>query len=98
MKVLQHFSLIPRLQRLFMSSKTMEIMRWHEMEYLKDGKLRHPADSQAWKDFDSLYIDFALDLHNVRLDLACDGFNPFKTMSTTYTIWPVLLIAYNLPP
>ncbi|PNX89948.1 hypothetical protein L195_g046071, partial [Trifolium pratense] len=43
-KVLRHFPLIPRLQRLFMCSKTAKEMRWHDEERSKDGKLRHPAD------------------------------------------------------
>jgi hypothetical protein len=34
----------------------------------------------------------------VRLGLASDGFNPFGNMSTTYSIWPVVLMPYNLPP
>ena len=29
-KVLRHFPLIPRLQRLFMSSKTTSFLRWHK--------------------------------------------------------------------
>ena len=28
-KILRYFSLIPRLQRLYMSTKTAEEMRWH---------------------------------------------------------------------
>jgi hypothetical protein len=68
-KVLRHFPLIPRLQRLFMCSKTAKEMRWHEEERSKDGKLRHPADGQAWKDFDRLHPDFASESRNVRLGL-----------------------------
>ncbi|CAA7029746.1 unnamed protein product [Microthlaspi erraticum] len=34
----------------------------------------------------------------LRLGLATDGFNPFGAMSTSYSIWPVLLFPYNLPP
>jgi hypothetical protein len=34
---LRHFPLIPRLQRLFMCSKTAKEMRWHEEERSKDG-------------------------------------------------------------
>ncbi|CAK8534617.1 unnamed protein product [Lathyrus sativus] len=45
-KILRHFPLIPRFQRLFMCSKTAKEMRWHEGRS-KDGKLRHPADGQA---------------------------------------------------
>ncbi|KAK6277217.1 hypothetical protein POUND7_017540 [Theobroma cacao] len=43
---------------------TTEAMRWHEKSRTKDGKLRHPADSQAWKDFDSLFPDFAANPRN----------------------------------
>ncbi|KAH0660481.1 hypothetical protein KY289_029229 [Solanum tuberosum] len=31
---------------------TVDSLRWHDEERSKDGKLRHPADGQAWKDFD----------------------------------------------
>ena len=81
-----------------MCSKTAEILRWHEEGRLKDGKLRHPADAQAWKDFDIKHPDFAIDPRNIRLGLASDGFNPFRTMSISHSTWPVLLMAYNLPP
>ncbi|XP_019051849.1 PREDICTED: uncharacterized protein LOC104589233 isoform X2 [Nelumbo nucifera] len=46
-KVLRYFPLKPRLQRLFMSSRTALSMRWHEEGRKKDGALRHPADSPA---------------------------------------------------
>uniref|UniRef100_M1BYS5 TNP2 n=1 Tax=Solanum tuberosum TaxID=4113 RepID=M1BYS5_SOLTU len=59
--------------------------------------MRHPKDSQAWKTFDLLHPEFATDPRNVRLGLASDGFNPFGAMSTTYSIWPVILIPYNRP-
>lgn len=38
------------------------------------------------------------DIRNVRLGLASDGFNPFGLMSTNYSVWPVVLIPYNMPP
>jgi len=64
----------------------------------KDGLMRHPRDSEAWKRFDETDLEFASDPRNVRLGLASDGFNPFGTLSTNYSIWPVILIPYNLPP
>ncbi|XP_058784764.1 uncharacterized protein LOC131659614 [Vicia villosa] len=97
-KVLRHFPLIPRLQRLFMCSKTAESMRWHEEERSKDGKLRHPADGKAWNDFDELHPDFSSESRNVRLGLTSDGFNPFRTMSLSHSTWPVLMMVYNTPP
>ncbi|XP_069149593.1 uncharacterized protein [Solanum lycopersicum] len=97
-KTLRHFPLIPRLKRLFMCSKTADSLRWHDEECSKDGKLRHPADGEAWIDFDRLHPDFALDSRNVRLGLASDGFNPFRTMSISHRTWPVMLMTYNMPP
>ncbi|GKE29179.1 hypothetical protein Tco_1444563 [Tanacetum coccineum] len=86
------------LKRLYMSEKTAKDMRWHNMGRTMDGKLRHPADGLAWKGFDARYLKFAFDPYSVRLGLASDGFNPFCTMSTSYSMWPVVLIPYNLPP
>jgi len=60
--------------------------------------MRHPTDSKAWKHFDELNGDFALDPHNVRLGLIPNGFNPFANVCTPYSIWPVMLVLYNLPP
>ncbi|GJV03331.1 hypothetical protein Tco_1336900 [Tanacetum coccineum] len=34
----------------------------------------------------------------VRLRLAVDGFNPFGNLSQAYSMWPVILTTYNLPP
>ncbi|CAA7023827.1 unnamed protein product [Microthlaspi erraticum] len=46
-KILRYFPLKPRLQRLFMSSKTAQHMRWHAESENKDGKLRHPRDGMS---------------------------------------------------
>lgn len=50
------------------------------------------------EEFDRQYPDFSRDPRNVRLGLASDGFNPFKTMTIAHSTWPVILIPYNLPP
>ncbi|XP_060673255.1 uncharacterized protein LOC132803758 [Ziziphus jujuba] len=74
-------------------------MRWHkEKRPNTNGVLRHPADGEAWKHFDEQYPIFAMDPRNVRLGAATDGFNPFSNMSTSYSMWPVMLVPYNLPP
>ncbi|XP_060673894.1 uncharacterized protein LOC132804030 [Ziziphus jujuba] len=98
-KVLRYFSITPRLQRLFTSHHTAIDMRWHkEKRPNTNGVLRHPADGEAWKHFDEQYLIFAMDPCNVRLGAATDGFNPFSNMSTSYSMWPVMLVPYNLPP
>ncbi|GJY18939.1 hypothetical protein Tco_0390430 [Tanacetum coccineum] len=73
-------------------------MTWHSKERVDDGLMRHPADSPAWKMFDKKYPEFGCESRNVRLGLASDGFNPFRTMTISHSTWPVVLIPYNLPP
>jgi len=97
-KILRYFPLIPRLQRIYMSETRASYMRWHKEELVVDGKMRHPADSKAWKHVDATYEWFAEDPRNVRLGLASDGFNPFGMLNVSYSCWPVILIPYNLPP
>ncbi|GJU32802.1 hypothetical protein Tco_1176391 [Tanacetum coccineum] len=56
------------------------------------------CNTRAWKKFDTKYPDFAKEPRNVRLGLAADGFNPFGNLSQAYSMWPVILTTYNLPP
>ncbi|GKF90088.1 retrovirus-related pol polyprotein from transposon 17.6, partial [Tanacetum coccineum] len=60
--------------------------------------MQHPVDGGAWKKFDMKYPDFTKEPRNVRLGLCADGFNPFGNLSQTYSMWPVILTTYNLPP
>nr|KYP43964.1 polyprotein [Cajanus cajan] len=91
-KIFLWFSLIPRLQKLFLSSKTTFFMTWHKEGQTKDGLIRHLDDSFAWKDFDCWYPNFSYDPRNVLLGLASDGFNPFRTMSITHSTWKIYKI------
>ncbi|GJZ15359.1 hypothetical protein Tco_0551036 [Tanacetum coccineum] len=98
-KVLRYFSIIPRLQHLYKSSHTAKEMTWHATgKCTKPGKMQHPVDGRAWKDFDTKYPNFAAEPRNVRLGLAADGFNPSGNLSQSYSMWPVILTTYNLPP
>ena len=97
-KVLHWFPLKPRLQRLFLSSELAINMKWHPIGQTNDGVMRHPVDSEAWKEFDDKHAEFASDPRNVRLGLEADGFNLYGNMSTTHSTWPVVLVPYNLPP
>jgi len=98
-KVMRYFLLALRLKQLYESPDIAKEMRWHkDRPFYEDWKMRHPTDSIAWKSFDLEYPSFAEDSRNVRLGLASDCFNPFGNMSTSYSVWPVVLIPYNLPP
>jgi hypothetical protein len=98
-KALCYFPIKLWLQRFFKSKEIAKDMKWYKDGRLDDGDyLRHPADSIVWKEFDKENAWFAEDSRNVRLGLASDGFNPFGNMSTSYNMWPVVLMPYNLPP
>ena len=45
-----------------------------------------------------MFPNFSSDQRNVRLGLVSDGFNPFGTMSLSYSMWLVILIPYDVPP
>jgi hypothetical protein len=80
-----------------MPEHTAPYMRWHVEGRTREGVLRHPADSEAWRSFDIVHPDFMADSRNVRLGLTADEFNHFGNMSTSHSTWPVMLVPYNLP-
>ena len=96
-KVLHYFPLTPRLRRLYMSGQRAKDMRWYIHKRVDNGIVRHPTNSEEWKEFDLQHPDFALEPQNVRLGLAIDGFNPFGNMNNNYSMWLVILIPYNQP-
>jgi hypothetical protein len=79
-------------------SKTASLTRWHDEERTRDDVLRHPADSHLWKDLNLKHPRFAKDSRNIRLAFATDGFNPYRTQSIIYSIWPGICIPYNFSP
>ncbi|XP_074356639.1 uncharacterized protein LOC141696392 [Apium graveolens] len=97
-KVLRYFPLKPRLQRLFMCKDYSKLMTWHALERTKDGKLRHPTDAEGWKSMDANHPNFAADPRNIRLVLAADGINPYRSINISHSTWPIILVNYNLPP
>ena len=98
--VLRHFPITPRLQRLFHDAETREDVLWHSrnQEYRDQNVMSHPSHGSEWKSFNDKHKEFAADPRHIRLGLASDGFNPFGHQSATYSMWPVLVIPYNMPP
>lgn len=97
-KVLRHFPLIPRLQRLYTIPWIAHEMTWHARAETSATYIRHPVDSGQWKICKEKWPEFANEQRNVRLAIATDGFNPRGIQSTSYSCWPVITVAYNLPP
>ncbi|KAL6518135.1 hypothetical protein OROMI_033836 [Orobanche minor] len=97
-KIMWYFPLLPRLRRLYASAKDAKHLTWHHDGRIKDGMLRHPANSPQWKTFDNTYQDFGKEPRNIRLALSTDGMNTYKLQNNSHSTWPVILIIYNLAP
>ncbi|XP_021758669.1 uncharacterized protein LOC110723633 [Chenopodium quinoa] len=97
-KTLWYFPIVPRFKRLFSKEEDANKLTWHFDGRVDDGMLRHSADSPQWRFIDAKYPKFVHEKRNLRLALSTDGFNPFGSMSSTYSTWPVMLVTYNLPP
>uniref|UniRef100_A0A803Q2J0 Transposase n=1 Tax=Cannabis sativa TaxID=3483 RepID=A0A803Q2J0_CANSA len=57
-KVLWYLPPVPRFIRLFRSVEHAKDLTWHANERIKDGKLRHPADTLAWQRVDMKFPAF----------------------------------------
>jgi len=95
-KKLRYFLITPRLQRLFMSLRTVEHMTWHQSHNTVDGVIVHPFDSEAWKHFNNVHPHFSAESRNVRLGLCTNRFNVFGSFAAPYSCWLVILTVYNL--
>jgi len=81
---------------LFANVNDAKNLRWHANGKKIDGLLRHVANSPQWKKIDSLFPEFESDPRNLRVGLATDGMNPYGNLSSKHSLWPVLVIIYNL--
>lgn len=97
-KVLWYFPPIPRFTRMFSIQETAKNITWHAEQRLVDGYLRHPTDTSSWKLVDYTWPAFASEPRNLRLALSADGINPYSSLSSRYSCWPIILVTYNLPP
>nr|GFA49824.1 hypothetical protein [Tanacetum cinerariifolium] len=57
-----------------------------------------PAQAKR-NEFEELYASANEELtKKCSIRVAADGFNPFGNLSQSYSMWPVILTTYNLPP
>ncbi|GKD62261.1 hypothetical protein Tco_1299770 [Tanacetum coccineum] len=75
-----------KMRRVYKGGESMKdkthLMKWHHLERLKDGKLRHPDDALSWKHFDKKHPEFASNHQNVSFALTSDGFNIYRGVKT----------------
>ena len=97
-KILRHFPLVPKLKRIFRSAVQASMMTWHARRRVEDGMVRHISQSRHMADIREKEPDFCEDARHLFLALTTDGINPFSEKRSTYSMWPVTLQNYNVPP
>ncbi|KAL3682163.1 hypothetical protein R1sor_000185 [Riccia sorocarpa] len=60
--------------------------------------MRLVSDSPAVAHIEETWSEFARDPRHLRLGLASDGVSPYSIRSSTYSVWPMALMNYNIPP
>jgi hypothetical protein len=95
-----HLPVIDRLRAIFGNPEDAKLMSWHAYDdrTKDDGKLRHPADGQQCKRFNTKFPRFGNEARNVRFTLSTNGMNPFGDLSSSHNTWLVILTIYYLPP
>ena len=83
---------------MFATPALSSLMTWHEKNLSQDGRMRGPIDSPQWEHVTSNLSAFAVEAWNLRLGLCADGVNPFAQRRSTYSVWPICLFNYNIPP
>ncbi|KAL4038663.1 hypothetical protein IC575_002286 [Cucumis melo] len=83
---------------MFRSVEYAKNLTWHANEREIDDKLRHSADSPAWKLVDNMWSNFSSEPRNLRVALSADGINSYSDMSSKYSCWPVVMVIYNIFP
>ena len=96
-KKLRYFPITYRLQRLFMSSKTIEHMTWYHSYDEMDIVIVYLFYDETWKQFYKCILSFFMELRNIHLGLWTNRFNPFGSFTASYSCYLVILIVYNLP-
>ncbi|KAL3691540.1 hypothetical protein R1sor_005191 [Riccia sorocarpa] len=73
-------------------------MTWHSSNRSNDDTMRLVSDSPPVAHIEETWSEFARDPRHLRLGLASDGVSSYSIRSSTYSVWPVALMNYNIPP
>ncbi|XP_074355723.1 uncharacterized protein LOC141695375 [Apium graveolens] len=96
----KYYTMRKMIKRLHMQYEKIDAYENDCMLFYKEhGELSHPSDEDEWKQFHRRFQRFSKEIRNVRLGLSTDGFDPFRDKhAKEYTVWPVVVVVYNLPP
>lgn len=71
-------------------------LRWHSSNHSEDEKMRSVVDSEQWRFIEDRHPNFAKEARNIWLGLALDGVNPFSLQTSKHSVWPIMMVLYNL--
>lgn len=97
-KVFRYFPIIEQLQRMFKCPDIAKMMTFHSTNKSEEPMMKSVVDGEQWKHIDETYPNFAANPTNLRIGLVGDGVNPYGNNSTKHSVWPFLVVIYNLPP
>lgn len=83
---------------MFRCPELAKHLKWHSRNKSNDGKMRSVVDGELWRFIQEHYPDFSREARNLRMGLALDGVNPYSLQSSKHSVWPVMMVFYNLPP
>ena len=92
------FPLESRIAHLHTCKELRGLQSWRSKHRSTDGMLRSVIDGDAMKTIQKEYPGFLEDPNNLLLGGSSDGFSPWRTTKNAYSMWPVLLVNYNIPP
>jgi hypothetical protein len=95
-KVLRHFPLTFRLEPMYNTQAQVELMIWHANNWSRNGLVHHVMNSKQWELIDLKWPSFGNEPKNVWLGLFTDGLNMFEEIRSTWSLWPMVLVNYNI--
>ena len=96
-KRFKYLPLGKRIQRLFGSAKTSQLLQSHNTSNSDQTVTDSIHSSEAWKTWYCSSGLFKGDSRALSFAVCMDGLNPFAIEKNSYSMWPMFLIPLNLP-
>jgi hypothetical protein len=60
--------------------------------------MKSVVDNRTWRFIDMEFPRFVEDAQNLWLSLAIDGVNLHSLLNSRHSVWPLIIVIYNLRP
>lgn len=91
-------SITQQLPRLYTFMCLAKYMKQHQGKPIAPNNLSHSLHKEVRKNFNRSYLDFVVELRNIKIDLCDNSFTTYNQLTSPYSCWPVIFTPYNLPP